>query len=1056
MNKLMKFFLLCSLIDAAADDLLVAGINWGSRNSGIVIGNGAELNVGAGGMEVRGTIALGGGIESLQGGIINFDLGVLDKEGRQALLTAEYQPQDSITGEVLVLNGVSTVYAQNDVPFDLVTVNGQDNYLFGLLHAGRIVFNDANSLLSIGVQNPLDGNIELHGGTLRLENDLILGNGVQIIGPGTIDKQYNKLMVADSTDSTAWANNLHFINGTSGVDEDCCDSDTFVFPVPDDQQSGAVYDLNGNFITVTYAKPINLVQNCTIEGNYGGIDFDGPAAAGSSQTGPLFSVAAGKKVRLQNITLSNITQNTFGLGAGAVVELGDNVVFEFGGDTIITSGVFRVIRASGGSNVVTMRGLNGSKLFVLSPIDVNQTTVLDLNNNSVAIQDLELIGARFIAPNGTSASIALTGGAVIDMEASNALNIDVDGNDNLLALVQDGLTLSGSFGFNGLSAENVLRVRFALSQPVQDKTITSVDANGTVQYIPVAKGNPLVIFNGDVGVDLMNQETLGALVFEDPSVSIANGLNSNTNGFIIDKCSLLGAFNLEILVHPIKQYSSQFILQARSITGKGIDQSYIRSRGVDATSLRTNKVRTAYARHCDKIRAQKNAPQRVIPAAKQTNKNKVGAALVKQKKQQNKNKNQKKNQNKNGNKKNTKQKNKKNKQQVRSISFGVTNPVITRSFDFPGIRALDLPAQYQRSITDIFYTNTTPELGTTLYNASQVQEFQTTSDSYFNIVLQDGALLKQKSETTLFIGENQVVNVVGNGNQIQIAGDAEIDLSYLNFDENASLILNCSQTSATQPVLKLRGTLSLPQGAALFLLGSGSVSLADQAAIALNGTSASQALFSIGNGITVAPDANGTFYVGGVGKFEVADGATLKIGANAAAKIAQLPAALAADVQDHAINFSVVRNGNVLIAADASADTGALTFVGGQNNAYAFEISNAKMVVGSTGTLAFNVNDALQPLRGELTSLSLSLASISLYGSMILGPNKYNASNFIEDLTNFTLNESGISGGGLLISRDQDPVSLTTIETSEVMDDVTYLNVQKAAEPSEMLTFEVQ
>ena len=552
MRKSIGILSLCSSIAVFAwVGSLCASINWGSRESGIVLQQDAELNIGDDGLDVRGTLAFAGNLGALQGGPLAFDLGVLENAGQRTLLSGLFSP-DAATADELSLSGA-------------------DNVISGECFARSVVLSDANTVVEFGISNVFSGTITLNGGTLKLTNDTVMAKDAKIVGPGTVDKQHFNLFT-HAGDDTSWVTALDFLNGT-------------------------------------------------------GIDGDGEGGSASS-----VAVAAGETYLLSNTTLTNITQDTFNLGAGSTLELGENVIFEFGSDVVLTSGTIKIVNKSDGSaNVVHMRGNNGRKLFALSPSDSNQTTLLDLNGNSVALQDLELVGTGFIAPNGGSASIALAGNAVLDVEVSTDLNIDVEDTGNMLALTQDGLTLSGSFGFDGLAAENTLSVRFTLNAPVTNKTVTMIDANGDITYLPVKKGNPLVVFDGDTGVFLTNSSTLAGMIFEDQSVSVANGLNTNTNGFVIDQNSYLKASNLEVLGHPIKQNSARFTLQADQVTGTGIDQSFVRSpRAV--SQARSHRPITAFAKYCAKRRAMRPVAKPKVIAPERVSKERVHAATAKHKK----------------------------------------------------------------------------------------------------------------------------------------------------------------------------------------------------------------------------------------------------------------------------------------------------------------------------------------------------------------------------------------------------------------------------------------
>lgn len=932
MRKFTRLFLLCSSIVAfAGGELLFADINWGSRESGIVLQRDAELNIGDDGLDVRGTLAFAGSLEAFQGGPLAFDLGVLENSGIRTLVSGSFSPSSELV------------------------LSGRHNVIFGELSARDIVLSDSDTVLELGIQNVFSGTITLNGGTLKLTNDTTLAKDAKIVGPGTVNKQ-NFNLFAHAGDDTSWLSALTFLNGT-------------------------------------------------------GLDGTGVRDAGSAIT-----VAAGETLFLSNTTLT-VKQNTFNLGAGAVLELGENVLLEFDSDVVLTSGTIKIVNNSDGSaNVVRMRGINGRKLFALSPTDSNQTTLLDLNGNSVALQDLEFIGAGFIASNGSTASVALAGNAVLDVETSTDLNIDVEDAGNMLALTQDGLTLSGSFGFDGLAAENSLTVRFVLNNPITDKTVTMIDADGNIAYLPVKKGNPLVVFDGDTGVFLTNQNSLAGMIFEDQSITIANGLNTNTNGFVIDQNSYLVASDLEILGHPIKQNSARFVLKADRVTGAGIDQAFIRSsRAVKEPRL--HRPVTAFAKFCAKRRAARPIakPKVVVPA--QVSKARMNAIIAKRKK--------------------------------------ASSKLPTRAFDMKGIedfdgvfvRSLATPVSYQHTFVGTAVDSAGPEVGSALYKWAHIKNFETTSASAFNITLQDGAKIDQKSGTELFVDADHKMNFIGFGNQLEVKGNAAIDLSALGFDKNAGLTIQCTQVSAAKPTITLTGVLDLPAGSVLFLRGAGNVVMANGAAISLNGAVGNLALFSVGEGVELSIAANGLAYVGGNGAFEVSSDARLRVDNGARLHIADLPTVLTGD-RVHNVDFSVDRGGEVFIAAGAAVETGAVRFIG--NGEFSFKADGAQLVIGSAGTLAFNVNANDAPKRGWLRSFTALSSSMQLYGSIVFGPNVLDG-QFVDLKTQVDLTELDIKGGGSVKALNQDPVRLTTSATATVITDQKFAATSKSALPAAIL-----
>ena len=1015
---------------------LLADINWGSKESGLSVGQDVQFNVGSGGMDVRGTLALADGLSSLTGSAVDFSAGLLDINGLRALINATYSPD---AAAYTLEQGY--LHAQDGVSFSTIDVKGRSNEITGVLHVSKgIVLHtvgNKHAALSLGIQNSLGADVTLNGGTLALTNDLTLAKGVKIVGPGTVDKNNFRLIV-NPADQTDWARQITFVDGT-GIDQlqtsvvNTINNITNNFNTINNysttltnsliqQQGGTtvVVQLPAGSSFVPSDTPIVIAVNAIIDGAGGDMTF----ANASADSPSLFQVADGKTVSLRNIRLCNITEKTFQLGTGSVVEFGENVSLELGGSTFVTNGMFKIIPTQAGdANIVHMRGANGRKLFVLSPTDANQTTLFDLNGNSLAVQDVEIVGSSFIAANGDAASVALEGNAVLDIENSSALNIDVEDTGNVLALTQDGLTLSGAISFDGLAAENTLAVRFILNEPIMDKTVTMIDDQGDLTYLPVKKGNPLVIFDGDSGLFLYNQSSLAGLIFEDQSVTIANGLNSNTNAFVIDQNSYLMGLDLEILGHPIKQNSARFVLEARSLTGAGIDQGFIRAQRA-ARDMRSRRPKTAFAQGCAKRRALRPVakPRPVAPV--QTSKEKVQAAIAKMKKNN-------------------------ARLSARTRSFDENEMLDIEDVEELLVRSLSIPVDYQRKIVDTASSNAVPEIGSALYQGARIANFETVSTSAFTITLQDGAELTQKAGTTLLIDKTHFVNVIGVGNRLVVTGDAIIDLGSLGFDHNAGLIIECVQLGVTAPTITLSGALDLAEGASLQLRGNGRVVLTDGTSLMLNGTADNQAAVSLGKGIDVAIAASGTAYVGGSGRFEVVDNAVLRVDQNAALHVADLPAALAAG-KTHAVDVAIARGGKLLVALNTGSAAGAVRFIG--NGEVSFAIDRAEAIVGKNGVIAFNVDGSNAPRRGWLKSFALKLASLRLYGSLILGPNKLD-DKYADFMTSFEMLQATIDGGGSIIGRKQDPLRLTVTDETATARDKQFVAKDEVAVPAAFVGF---
>ena len=177
-----------------AFDYSFAQFKFSSRESAIRIASGANLEVYKDLQNFDGTIrkVKGGNIGSVNDASITFNDGILEVGDSEAFLTANFDPTGN---DIIKLQGtVGTANRFRAEPGRVtpqVKVYGVNNRLDGQpLFNDPIWFLDHNVSLTIALQSKLDQNIELRGGTLRLEDDLYLADDVLITPSGTIN--FNK------------------------------------------------------------------------------------------------------------------------------------------------------------------------------------------------------------------------------------------------------------------------------------------------------------------------------------------------------------------------------------------------------------------------------------------------------------------------------------------------------------------------------------------------------------------------------------------------------------------------------------------------------------------------------------------------------------------------------------------------------------------------------------------------------------------------------------------------------------------------------------------------
>jgi len=212
----MKKALLLSMVLVCFSTSLFA-VNFGSRNSALKISSGAILNVTSTDLtfDVDGTIVKDPA-GSIMGNQINFSNGILEIGGSEVLMTAVLDPDDPASVDGIKLIGNSSVDAEPGTVIPNVTISGVNNRIEGQpLFRNVLNFLSSTATLTVAIQSALNQNINLNGGTLRLEDNLRLADAVLLVGPGTVILEDNQLAIGGK--NTTWATNIYWNEATDMV-----------------------------------------------------------------------------------------------------------------------------------------------------------------------------------------------------------------------------------------------------------------------------------------------------------------------------------------------------------------------------------------------------------------------------------------------------------------------------------------------------------------------------------------------------------------------------------------------------------------------------------------------------------------------------------------------------------------------------------------------------------------------------------------------------------------------------------------------------------------------
>jgi hypothetical protein len=620
-----------------------------------------------------------------------------------------------------------------------------------------------------------------------------------------------------------------------------------VAPVPPIFSGDVYYDvtLNQTYILQT-DQVVNITGDVTINGGGQSLVFTCPE-------NPQFIVEPGYTVVLQNITLANICANTFLIGEGAQVIIGENVTFTFIEDVTLT-GPFVVLDGV----EFTLIGEGAQRVVTFSNDDAG-IAALDLGNSTLILENIELNGISDIS-YGPSNLIQLAGEGEVDIDINNGLNFLVDGPENYLTLLDDDLTLSGLISWGG-QAVNELFLRFVLTYGLRPGAI-----------------HPKVNFSGGPGISLGGDaKEVCRLIIENPYVIF--GLLNN-NAFLIDAGGQLFYHELELVPSGtalIKQYSSNILISGIRLIGQ-VSPEFGRLHGQAVHQRPSAGYSTGGAK------AEKRDKKRIEPKSEAVKESKnTGKTKNKQDKVQDKTKDN----------KNKYRHNRKAAPHIRMVE-GFEGALNDGANDFTTLRAVDLPPlPYDLVYEDAQIKQNLPPVGNILVStSSRMYNIETETKgvySVFNIVLKDNSTLAFADKDIILDPANQKINVVGVGNVIEVHGSLRINNNLL-LDEGAELTIRFVKTGSETPyvIFDEDNTIDVEYSGVLRFEGPGLVEFSNGMTVNLNGEKIidshtgkiikiqrAQLIIHDGAVLTLTPEAQAR--ISGVGALSVQDGGYINL-----------------------------------------------------------------------------------------------------------------------------------------------------------------------------------
>jgi hypothetical protein len=253
--KLLLGICVVLLPSAARADLYMRG-----GDSTITIGQGAVLALAMPINDFNGTLAPAGN-SSIVGQPINFYQGSLECNGQSSVFNGSLTETTSCAcgcSHIICLMGNQSLVGNGISIPSGIAVRNNNNRVEGLFTlGGSIILQDACSTLTCALNQPLQQDIVLNGGAVRLENDLSFADGYFFQGPGVVDINGKRLFLG--------AQELTL--NTPLIFEDACDitlGNNLVLTQTWTFQGDCLINGNGNVIALQGAGEIVVDSGATL------------------------------------------------------------------------------------------------------------------------------------------------------------------------------------------------------------------------------------------------------------------------------------------------------------------------------------------------------------------------------------------------------------------------------------------------------------------------------------------------------------------------------------------------------------------------------------------------------------------------------------------------------------------------------------------------------------------------------------------------------------------------------------------------------------------------
>ena len=364
--------------------------------------------------------------------------------------------------------------------------------------------------------------------------------------------------------------------------------------------------LSGNL-----SRNVSLSRNLSIPPSRSIVANSSSTVNGNSTTlslarGHQIFIAQDKTLTFRNITLTNITNDTFVFGQNAHLNIGENVIFQLAEDVEFTANtggtnvapLIRILDGVDGANTFAVQSINGKYSLTFSyatETSTNTQRPLRPGDNIISLENVELKGFdRSTLTPGVSddalveyPQVNLLGNASIDIHGrkvresslterpKTSLDIFVEGENNALNIMRDSIIFGGTIVYGDLTV-NTLHIRFA-AQNLKLNRLGVNPANA------ILNGYPLLTLAGTgIGVYtplIANSDPVTAmgkarLIFDDDNAAIE----------VFEPGALQVDTGAEILFNNFQLVGDSLIQNSMNVIIGGIGSNFIGS--VDTTGVR--------------------------------------------------------------------------------------------------------------------------------------------------------------------------------------------------------------------------------------------------------------------------------------------------------------------------------------------------------------------------------------------------------------------------------------------------------------------------------------